>query len=324
MNWVSQVKYMILLLVFSTQLRGQEDTKYLFYCNESLEIETIWPLSRSNFVAHIAPESKRPRSGEQFLLFNRSRLVTDTLIAEGGIFNHFVVLDQGEFIITTTLKTHLYKVVDDKFELISSTKNPSGLATLMSSDFSDYPIGEFLGFELGYESSAKDRTKKRSKKNIPRYYYKVNGQKEWVNSGKEEVAGDQWESFMDKTFLLLGDVTQFKESVYFNIPMAGRCYILNAQSKKVKTLLYPSEGAKSWYLTIDRVKGSHYLVGQTKDKVFKIYHVNLETGKRTYLKDVTHFYDMIIDDKVLIKKEVKEGKKKFNCFYLKPLYGEFD
>jgi hypothetical protein len=197
------------------------------------------------------------------------------------------------------------------------------MAALLSSDFSKYTLGKFYGLEIGYETKAKDRTKKRSKKNIPRYYFlDKHGEKHWVNSGKEDVVGDQWKSFLDKPLFDLGEVSTYNGEIYFNIPMIGTCYVLNPNTKKVKTVLYPKEGANSWFLTIDKVTGSHYLVGDIGDDKFSIYHVDLNTNKKALAMEQEGFYDAIVNDKVLIKKKVISNEKDFNCFYLVPLFSK--
>lgn len=327
MNWLKSSFILMLmgLAIIDNDLSGQEtyEDENLFYCNENIDIKFIWALSDEFFVANAKYKTERGFSSNLFLLFDKSQLIVDSLYAQGGLFNSLVVTDRNEFSLATTTSTENYKIIDDQFVLNSRESNKEGLKVLFASDFRKYTLGKFMGLEVGYETEAKDRTKKRSKKNIPRYYYiNKSGEKQWVNSGKEEIVGDQWKSFLDKPLFELGEVTSYNEEIYFNIPMIGTCYILNTKSLKIKTVLYPTEGANSWFLTVDKITGSFYLIGDIGGDKFEIYYVDLKTNKRALIGVQEGFYDVIIDDQIMLKKEVTSDRKKFNCFYLAPIFSK--
>lgn len=327
MSWLkNRCLFMLLgVLAATNNLNAQDDfdSEHLFYCNENVDIKFIWPLSEDYFVANARYETKGGRfTSNLFLLFNREHLIVDSLYTHGGFLNSLVVTENNSFSLATTLTTETYTIVNDAFVLNSSEKNKGAMATLISSDFSKYSLGRFYGIEVGYETDAKDRTKKRSKKNIPRYYYlSDDGKKQWVNSGREKVVGDQWRSFMDKPLFDLGEVTSYKGEIYFNIPMIGTCYILNPKTGKVRTVLYPTEGANSWFLTVDKVTNTNYLVGDMGDDQFSIYHIDLKTNKKALVTTQQGFYDAIVNDQILVKKEIAlDRKNSFNCFYLVPIF----
>jgi len=321
---ISKLSIFFCLFIFSIDAslaQDQEIENDLFYCNENIDIKFIWPISDSFFIANVWPQTDKGFQSNLLLLFDRSHLIVDTLYVQSGLINGITPLDKNRFILSTTLNTFEYKITNNKITPFKNQKYPGGLAALLSFGFNQYTIGSFFDLKIGYETKAKNRIKKRSKKNIPRYYFEDKDKKRtWINSGKEDIKGDQWTSFADKSLFDLGEVTVFKNDIYFNIPMIGRCYILNAKTHKIKTILYPEIGAKSWFLTVDKVRGIHYLVGNTHKNSFAIYYVDIEKNKKSFVREVEGFYDAIINDKVLLKKQIKENGKKFNCFYLTPLY----
>ena len=236
MNWLKSNGLLLIvsLLLTYNKVCAQETYKdeTLFYCNENAGIKFIWALSDEYFVANARNSNENGVSGNLFLLFDKSHLVVDSLYNKGGFLNSLVVNKNNEFMISTTLHNESYGIVNNQFNLINREKNKGGIAVLLSSDYSKYTLGKFYGLEIGYETNAKDRTKKRSKKNIPRYYFlDKHGEKHWVNSGKEDVVGDQWKSFLDKPLFDLGEVSTYNGEIYFNIPMIGTCYILNPNTK---------------------------------------------------------------------------------------------
>jgi hypothetical protein len=329
MNWLRSNCILILfgLLFIVNKISAQEtyNDENLFYCNENINIKFIWALSDEFFVANAKYKTEGGLSSNLFLLFDKSHLIIDSLYSQGMFLNSLTVNDNNEFVMNTALYSERYKIVSNQFSLIDREQNKGAMASLLSSDFNKLNLGKFYGVEVGYETSAKDRTKKRSKKNIPRYYYiNKSGEKQWVNSGKEEVVGDQWKSFLDKPLFELGEVTSYNGEIYFNIPMIGTCYILNTKTLEVKTILYPTEGANSWFLTVDKITGSYYLIGDIGGNKFEIYHVNLKTNKRALIGVQEGFYDVIIDDQILLKKEVSSDsdQKKFSCFYLVPIFSK--
>ncbi|KYG83326.1 hypothetical protein [Roseivirga echinicomitans] len=329
MSWLKS-KYTLMLLgllLATNNLIAQDDfdDKNLFYCNESVDIEFIWPLSEDYFVANVKDRSKSGPSSELLLLLNKSHLIVDTVYVLGGFLNSLNVRENNSFTLVASFATATYKVANDQFTLVSNTTNIEAFNDLVAtSNFNQNRLGYFYGLEVGYETKAKDRTKKREKKNIPRYYYlDEDGEKRWINSGKEEVVGDQWKSFLDQPTFALGEVTSYKGEIYFNIPMIGTCYILNPQAGKVRTVLYPTEGANSWFLTVDKVTGTTYLVGDMGDDQFSIYHIDLKTNKKALVSTQQGFYDAIVNDQILVKKEIAlDRKKKFNCFYLVPVFSK--
>ena len=118
----------------------------------------------------------------------------------------------------------------------------------------------------------------------------------------------------------LGDINLFKKDLYINIPMIGVCYIFNTQNFNVKTVLLPKEGAMSWFLNIDKKTGTHYLIGHKEDKTFDIYHVDMKNNKKTFLKNVEGFMDLIYNDQVLYRNVTKEGDKNISCYYFESVY----
>lgn len=314
---------LIFLLITGVKTNGQEIDTSVFFCHENLEIKFLWPVGGDQFVANIRYleterfPGKEMRLSDMYLLFNKSHIVTDTIYVSstGRSVN---VLNEKTISFTSKYDSKVYKISDGQFQLLSSEKGKN-LSSVGSEN--EYMLGSFNGLEIGYVSEAKNRTLKKSKKNIPKYFYldKV-GQKVFLNSGKEDLRGDQWESFLNKTPFALGDVNLYMDEVYINIPMVGICYILNTKTLKVKTVLLPQDGAESWFLNLDKKTGIHYLIGHLKDESFDIYHVDLNSNTKTLLANVEGFMDLIYNDEILYRKELLEGNKKFYCYYLYSAY----
>jgi len=293
----------------------------LFYCHENIIINSIWPLGNNGFVANVKVKNDQEMRNNMFLLYNKTHLIKDTLYINGGIFNYLNTLDEDKFVIHSTLYSETIKIRNEQFEVIKKEKNFGALKNLLSNNFNEYMLGTFKGLQIGYTTKAKNRTLKRSKKNIPKYFYlNEKNEKVWINSGKEPVVGDQWESFTNKQLFDLGEVSRHLDNVYFNIPMVGTCYILNIKTKKIQTVLYPTEGAKSWFLTVDKKTGIHYLAGHLQDNSYDIYHIDLKKNKKTFLNNFKGFRDLIFNDKILYTKEIDEGSKSFDCYYLTNVY----
>ncbi|WP_420387851.1 hypothetical protein [Roseivirga sp.] len=323
MTWKkSSIKAILIVLVaISTSLKGQDLDSDIFFCHENLEIRELWPVTNEQFVANIRYQSKNQFTGERlissnmFLLFDKTHLITDTVYVS-GLNKTLNILDESTISISSNYTTNIYNIGDGQFNLVSkNTPNQE------STEKDEYLIGSINGLNLGYISKAKDRTQKRNKKNIPQYFYlNQNGERIFINSGEEKVVGDQWESFLSRFPFALGDVSQYKDELYFNIPMAGRCYILNSKSKKVKTVIFPEDGANSWFLTIDKMNGTHFLIAHKADNSFDIYQIDLKTNSRTLLTNVMGYMDLIHDSKVMYRKTLTEGEKEFYCYYYRSVY----
>ena len=248
----------VLTLFVCLNTYAQELDSNLFYCHENIEIKYLWPVGQNQFVANVRYLKNESFSGEQmylsnmYLLFNESNLVTDTVYISS--FGRSVnVLDDQTIMFTSKFGSKKYDISEEKFNQISNSKNPNVLEVIQAEEANEYMLGTFNGIEIGYISEAKNRTLKRSKKNIPRYFYiDANGNRKFINSGKEDVVNDQWESFLNKMPFALGDINLYKDELYINIPMIGTCYVFNTKNFQIKTYLLPTEDADSWFLNLDK------------------------------------------------------------------------
>lgn len=305
---------------------AQELDSNLFYCNENIEIKYLWPVGQNQFVANVRYLKNESFSGEQmylsnmYLLFNESNLVTDTVYIS-SLGRSVNVLDDQTLMFTSKFGSEKYDISEEKFNQISNFNNPNILEVIQAEEENEYMQGTFNGIEIGYISEAKNRTLKRSKKNIPRYFYiDANGNRKFINSEKEDVVNDQWESFLNKMPFALGDINLYKDELYINIPMIGTCYVFNTKNFQIKTYLLPTEDADSWFLNLDKKTGFHYLIGHKKDETFDIYRIDLKNNHKTFLQNVEGFMDLIYDDQILYRKETIEGDKQFFCYYFEPVY----
>ena len=312
-----------LFICFNTS--GQKFDPNLFYCNENTEIKYLWPVGQNQFVANVRYLKYESFSGKHmylsnlYLLFNESNLVADT-VHISSLGTSVNVLDDQTIMFTSKFGSE-NDISEGKFNQISNSKNPNVLEVIQAEEANEYMLGTFNGIEVGYISKAKNRTLKRSKKNIPRYFYiDANGNRKFINSGKEDVVNDQWESFLNKIPFALGDINLHKNELYINIPMIGTCYVFNTKNFQIKTYLLPTEDADSWFLNLDKKTGFHYLIGHKKDEIFDIYSIDLKNNHKTFLKNVKGFMDLIYNDQILYRKETIEGDKQFFCYYFEPAY----
>jgi hypothetical protein len=314
-----------LLTIFPFILNAQElnDSEELFYCSQSFSINQIWPISDSYFLANIKyNEGKFFRSDLLFLL-NKNHLVTDSLLITSGFINNISIYANNRFSIATSMNTSDYSIKGDKIVRDELKPNKNG-GSIFSGDMSDIVLANYQGYTFGYETKAKDRTKKRSKRNVPKFYYQDENSKEknWINSGSEPIKGDQWKSFQSRDLFALAEVINWEGKIYFSIPMIGKCYIFDLKTKIVDQILYPEDGAESWYFTIDRATGKKYLIGDMGNDLFDIYYVQLESNniKKQFLKQAQGFFDTIFQDKIILKRNLTFDNTQQACYLLQNLY----
>lgn len=308
------------LLLVSTLCFAQENEReqFLFYCQKDLKIVNLWPFENNYFIANIRYElNEKQQAQNLFLLFNESHLIVDSLYLKSGFLNSLDVIGKSQFTLSSSLYTDLYDVSDGKFNRLNRQKIPGALEKLISGDFNNMELGYFQGILIGYKSKAKDRTRLKKKKDVPRYFYTSKQEEQvWFNSGADEVIFNQWPNFFDKSLFDLGRVESLKDKVFVNIPVIGKCFVLNTKQMTIDEIRYPTTGADSWLFFIDKVRGSSYLVSYSGNNNFSIYFLNPDSKELTWIKDVENFYDLIWDDKILIKKSENNEV----CYYLEPLF----
>ena len=133
--------------------------------------------------------------------------------------------------------------------------------------------------------------------------------------------GSQWRLSIFTLAQLLNTTPQIlleliEDDIYVDIPVIGRCFVMNTKTKIIEEIKYPTEGAKSWLYTVDQVTSTNYLVAFKGDSQFSIFHVNKKSKKLTWLKDLTNFYDLIWNDRALTKQQ--EANE--TCYSFKPIY----
>lgn len=318
MKYIIRILF-LLIICFSNKAFSQDfNTENLFYCQKDLDIKNIWLFADQTFVANVRYTTENNRTyGNLFLLFDKQNLIVDSLYLKSGFLNSFDIINSNEFYLSSSLYTEKFSIQNGFFESLEKRKIKTGMQNLINADFSNYELGYFYEVIVGYETKAKNRLKIKSKKQVPRFFYKSNSDtKQWVNSGNDEVIFDQWVNFFDKSLFETGRVQMLDRKIFVDIPVIGKCFILNINSGIIDEIRYPNDDVKSWLFVIDKKTKAYYLVGHKGNLEFTVNQINKETHKLTWLKDVYDFYDLIFDDKILIKKSL--GGE--TCYYLEPLF----
>lgn len=339
-------------------LAGQDSLEYfsiknVFFCNSYYPVSKLWLLNDGSALGARRFDNKNGKHIRDIVLIGKDGLVKDSL----SLIKKFKTLDyffqqiewisvesedrayihSGKTLIPVAIRSQ--KIILEDTTIY--TKRSSVLRNLYNKN-PDLLYSYILmhnNLLIGYDREklvVKNKDAQRSKiqddhKNFP-YYWIVdlsdtNYKKVYINHHESKPITNSlywdikdWDQTWSRIDVFSRYVTIHHKQIYFSVPRANKCYVYDIDKKTVSSIPYPAVSkSESCHYYFDPITKREFVVKKSSEFRYLIYVYNDNHSKVYLIKEVNHRPFAIINYKVHLIREEREGRNTFLCHYLVPL-----
>ncbi len=187
-------------------------------------------------------------------------------------------------------------------------------------DTADFYIDRYKGYTIGYQRYKPKVI--RHPKDWPLFFVEDTLTKKRININPKEkhVTSTQQLTSGLSFYHYAHHHTYHDGKIFFNVVSVNKCYIFDTNTKKVSFFRFPKvSGNHACFYQYDFISKVGYAVMKRSKSKYEVYQLSTDFKKASLATKLDFYPEQIIGNKALKVVEVKEGKKKFNCYYLVPL-----